>query len=100
MFGAFIDSNYLVALEINDTTGTARYTSYLDLHIEIDSAGRLRSQIYDERDDFKFPIGNLSSICSTLKQHLHMKYIYTYIYIYIYIYIIKVSHIEVNKQYL
>jgi hypothetical protein len=41
MFGAFIDSNYLVALEINDTTGTARYTSYLDLHISSAEEGRV-----------------------------------------------------------
>jgi hypothetical protein len=30
--------------------------SYLDLHLEIDSEGRLRTKLYDKRDDFNFPI--------------------------------------------
>ena len=36
----------------------------LDLHLEIDSEGRLRTQIYDKRDDFNFPIVNFLFICS------------------------------------
>ena len=34
---------YPIELEINDTTDTARYASYLDLHAEIDSEGWLRT---------------------------------------------------------
>ena len=30
--------------------------SYLDLHLEIDNEGRLRTKLYDKRDDFNFPI--------------------------------------------
>jgi hypothetical protein len=33
-------------------------TSYLDLHPEIDSEGRLTTNIYHKGDDFKFPIVN------------------------------------------
>jgi len=35
-----------------DTTDTAMSASYLDLHIEIDNEGRLRTKLYDKREDF------------------------------------------------
>ena len=35
--GNFVDGIYPTELEINDTTDTDRSTTYLDLHIEIDS---------------------------------------------------------------
>ena len=37
---------------------------YLDLHIEIDNEDRLRTKLYEKRDDFKFPIENFPFICS------------------------------------
>ena len=37
-----------IKLEIKDTTDTDRYASYLDLHIEIDIEGRLRTKLYDK----------------------------------------------------
>ena len=40
--------------------------SYLDLHLEIDSEGRLRTKHYDKRDDFNFPIVNFPFICSNI----------------------------------
>ena len=54
-FGDFVDRIYLVEFEIKDTTDTDMSASYLDLHIEIDR-GRLRTKLYDKRDDFNFPI--------------------------------------------
>jgi hypothetical protein len=56
---------YPTELEIKDTTDTDRSASYLDLHLEIDSEGRLRTKFYDENfshcelsiymsDDFNF----------------------------------------------
>jgi hypothetical protein len=33
-------------LEIKDTTDTAMSTSYVDLNLEIDSEGRLRTKLY------------------------------------------------------
>ena len=56
-FGDFVDRIYLIELEIKDTTCTDadRSASYLDLHLEIDSEGRLRTKLYDKRDDFNFP---------------------------------------------
>ena len=40
--------------------------SYLDLHLEIDNEGRLRTKLYDKRDDFNFPILNFPFICSNI----------------------------------
>jgi len=40
--------------------------SHLDLHLEIDSEGRLRTKLYDKRDDFNFPTVNFPFICSNI----------------------------------
>jgi hypothetical protein len=64
-FGDFVDRIYPIALEIKDTTDTDRSASYLDLHLEIDSEGRLRTKLYDKRDDFNFPIVNFPK-CSNI----------------------------------
>ena len=42
-------------LQIKDTTDTAGSASYLDLHPEIDSDGRIRTKLYNKRNDFNFP---------------------------------------------
>jgi hypothetical protein len=52
--GDFVDRIYPIELEIKDITDTDRSVSYLDLHLEIDSEGRLRKKLYDKRDDFNF----------------------------------------------
>ena len=54
----FVDRIYPIELEIKDTTDTDLSASYLDLHLEIDSEGRLRTKLYHKRDDFKFHIVN------------------------------------------
>jgi hypothetical protein len=54
-FGDFVDRIFPIELEIKDTTDTYRSASYLDLHLEIDSERRLRTKLYDKRDDFNFP---------------------------------------------
>ena len=64
--GDFVDRIYPIELEIKDTTDTDRSASYLDLHLEIDSEGRFRTQLYDKRDDFNFPIVNFPFICSNI----------------------------------
>ena len=53
-FGDSVDRIYPIALEIKDTTYTDRCASYLDLRLEIDSEGRIRTKHYDTRDDFNF----------------------------------------------
>ena len=65
-FGDFVDRIYPIELEINDTTNTDRSASYLVLHLEIDSEGRLRTKFYDKRDDFNFPIVNFPFIGSSI----------------------------------
>ena len=65
-FGDFVDRIYPIVLEIKDTTDTDTSASYLDLHLEIDSEGRLRTELYDKRDDFNFPIVNFPFICSNI----------------------------------
>jgi hypothetical protein len=63
----FVDRIYLIEVEIKDTTDTDRSASYLDLHLKIDSEGRLRTKLYDKRDDFNFPIVTFSFICSNIQ---------------------------------
>ena len=48
-FGDFVDRIYPIELEIKDTTYTDRSASYLDLHLEIDSEGRLRTKLRQNR---------------------------------------------------
>jgi hypothetical protein len=40
--------------------------SYLDLHIEIDNEGRLKTQLYDKHNDVTFPIVNFPFIKSNI----------------------------------
>jgi hypothetical protein len=65
-FGDFVDRIYPIELEIKDTTDTDRSASYFDIPLEIDSKGRLRTKLYDKRDDFNFPIVNFPFICSNI----------------------------------
>ena len=63
MFCDFVDRIYPIELKIKDTTYTARYASYLDLHLEIDSESRSRTKLCDKRDDFNFPSVHFPFIC-------------------------------------
>jgi hypothetical protein len=61
-FGGFVDRIYPIDLEIKDITYTDISAAYLDLHLEIDSEGRLRTKIYDKRDDLNLPVVNFPFI--------------------------------------
>ena len=63
-FSDFVDCIY--PIEINYTTDTARSAANLDLHLEVDSERRLRTKLYDKRDDFNFPIVKFPFICSNI----------------------------------
>ena len=65
-FGDFVDCIYPIELEIKDSTDTDRSASYFDLHLAIDSEGRLRTKPYDNRDNFNFHIVNFLYICSNI----------------------------------
>ena len=56
-FRDYLHLIYPTELEIKETTDTTSSASYLDLYLYIDN-GRLRSKLYDKRDDFNFPIVN------------------------------------------
>ena len=43
-------------LEDKDTTDTQKSASYLDLQLEIDNRGTLKTKLCDKCDDFTFPI--------------------------------------------
>jgi hypothetical protein len=66
-FCDFVDRIYPIELEIMDTTETDKSASYLDMHLEIDSEGRLRTKRYDKRDDLNFPIVNFPFICRNIQ---------------------------------
>jgi hypothetical protein len=51
-FGDFVDRIYPISIEIKDITDTDRSASYLDLHLETESEGRLITKLYDKRDNF------------------------------------------------
>jgi hypothetical protein len=59
-FGDFVDRIYPIEFQIKDTTDINWSASYVDLHLQIDSEDRLRTKLYDKRDDFNFPILNFS----------------------------------------
>jgi hypothetical protein len=41
---------------MKNTTNADTSTLYLDIHLKIDSERRLRTKLYDIRDDFNFPL--------------------------------------------
>jgi hypothetical protein len=48
------------------TTDTQKSASYLDLHLEIANGERLKTKLYDKRDEFTFPIVNFPFINSSI----------------------------------
>jgi len=55
-FGDYLHRIYSYELDVKDTQ---KFTSYLNLHLEIDNGGRLQlKKLYDKPDDFTFPIVN------------------------------------------
>ena len=65
-FSDFVDHIYPIELEVKDITDTDRSASYLDIHLEIDSEGRIRTKLYDKSDYFNLPIVNFPYICSNI----------------------------------
>ena len=47
-FGDYVDRIYLQELEIKDVRDTDRFVLYLDLHVDIDSEGRLKNSATKE----------------------------------------------------
>ena len=68
-FGDFVDRIYTIELEINDTTDTARSSSYLDLHLEIDNEPNFTTK---EMISI-FSLWTIHLYEATFQQHLHME---------------------------
>jgi hypothetical protein len=64
-FCDFVDRIYPIELEIKDTTDTVRSASYPALNLEFNSAGRLRTKLYDKRW-FQFSHREFPFICSNI----------------------------------
>ena len=75
-FVAIDDRIYPIELDIKDTIDIDRSASYLDLHLEIEGEGRLRTKLYDKRYDFNFPSWTFQAYVAAFQQHLQMEYIY------------------------
>jgi hypothetical protein len=54
-------------------TDTQSSASYLELHLDINDGGRLKTKLHNKRDDFTFPIVNFSFISSNSIWSLHLK---------------------------
>ena len=65
-FGDYLYRIYPNELEVTDTSDHQKFASYLDLHLEIDNGGRLKTILYDKRDNFTFPIVNFPFISSNI----------------------------------
>ena len=61
-FVNYLHSIFPNELEVKDTTDTQKSDSFLDLHPETDNEGRLKTKLYDKRDNFTFPIVNIPFI--------------------------------------
>jgi len=62
----FVDCIYPIELEIKDTTDTDTSASYIDPQLKIDNEVRLKTVLYDKRDDANFPIVNFPFVCSNI----------------------------------
>ena len=66
----------LSEIDAKDTTDTQTCASYFVLHLEIVNGGRLKSNLYDKRDDFTFTIVIFPSTnCNILASTMSADYI-------------------------
>jgi hypothetical protein len=65
-FCDFVDRIYHIEFDIQYTTDTNSAASYIDVHITIKSQGQLRTNLYDKRNDFNFPVVYFPFICSNI----------------------------------
>ena len=68
-FGDYLHVIYSNELAVKDIADTQTYTAYLDLNIEIDNGGRLKTKRYDKHYDFTFPIVNFPSSVVIFQHH-------------------------------
>ena len=64
-FAEYLEFIYPRELEIKETAETAASSSYWDCYLYIDN-GKLATKLYDNRDDFNFPIVNFPFLSSNI----------------------------------
>jgi hypothetical protein len=57
-FGDYLQLIYPNEPEVKNTTDTQKFASYLDLHLEMDNRGRLKTKLYDKHDDSRLHFSN------------------------------------------
>jgi hypothetical protein len=65
-FHNYVHLVYPAELKIKDTTECNISASYLDILLNIGSNGRLKTSLYDKREDFDFAIVNIAFLCSNI----------------------------------
>ena len=65
-FADYVKQIYPPFLELKNATDAEDRTSYLDLLLYRGSAGELKTELYDKRDDFNFSIVNYPFISSNI----------------------------------
>jgi hypothetical protein len=80
MLGEFVDRIYPIELEIKDTADTDRSASYLDLHLKIDSEGRLRTKLYDKKIKNMLSIKNSSMLMISVSENFLVESEWFYFY--------------------
>ena len=65
-FGNYLHLIYPNELEVKVTNDIQKSASYLDLHLEIDNGGRMKTKLYDKNDDSTLPIVNILFISSNI----------------------------------
>ena len=77
-FGNNLHLIYTNELEVKDTTDTQKSASYIDLHLEIDNGGILKTKLYDN-----FPFIS-SNIPASPAGSLHFTTIFSNVYLHVY----------------
>jgi hypothetical protein len=60
---------YYNKLAVKDTNDTQKSASCLDLHLEIDNGGILKTKLYDRRDDVTFQYSTSLPLVAIFQQH-------------------------------
>ena len=76
-----IDRFYPIDLAIKDTTDTARSASYLELHLQVDSEGRLWAKPYDKRIEHSIHICSNTCICSVYFSVVTIFHVHTILFL-------------------
>ena len=70
------DRTYHIEPQVKDSTDTDKSASSLDLHLKIDSEGRLITELYDKEMISIFPLRTFHLYVATFQQHIYIWSIY------------------------